>query len=229
MSRAPRIDIAGIPQHIIQRGNNRNACFFTGNDYRYYLGSLKKAADKCRCSIHAYVLMTNHVHLLATGAGAGSVSKMMQSIGRRYVRHVNAVHKRTGTLWEGRFKSSLVDTDLYLLTCYRYIELNPVRASLVDTPAAYRWSSYAYNALGRKDDVLSPHERYMALGRASAGRCSAYLRLFPKAINDDELVAIRNHVNQGKVLGAPGFQEKVERSLGCRARLSKQGRPKKVL
>ena len=229
MARPPRIDIAGIPQHVVQRGNNRKKCFFSDRDCHQYLQSLCLAAGKHGCSIHAYVLMTNHVHLLATGESAGSLSRMMQDLGRRYVRYVNKAHGRTGTLWEGRYKSSLVDSDRYLLTCYRYIELNPVRAELVIAPGDYRWSSFACNAYGRKNDIISPHECYQALGASYAQRCTAYQRLFLDLVTADELKSIRDHLNQGKVLGSAIFQEKVGRRLGRSVKLSRAGRPRNVL
>ncbi len=131
MARLPRIDVPNLPQHIIQRGNNRTACFFHDDDYRFYLQSLRHAAQKYACQVHAYVLMTNHVHLLMTAMEAGSISALMQSLGRRYVRYVNQTYQRTGTLWEGRFKSSIIESEQYFLTCSRYIEWNPVRAGLV--------------------------------------------------------------------------------------------------
>ncbi len=129
MARLPRLDMPGVPQHVIQRGNNRTACFFDPADYTFYLECLGEAAQKARCAVHAYVLMTNHVHLLVTAEVPGGLSLMMQSLGRRYVRYVNRLYGRTGTLWEGRFKSSLVESERYFLTCSRYIELNPVRAA----------------------------------------------------------------------------------------------------
>jgi len=130
MPRPPRLELPGVPLHVIQRGNNRAACFFGEVDRRFYLQCLAKSAARTDCAIHAYVLMTNHVHLLVTPGAPGSAAAMLQDIGRRYVRVINTIHGRTGTLWEGRFKSSLVDTERYLLTCHRYIELNPVRAGL---------------------------------------------------------------------------------------------------
>ncbi len=229
MARPPRIDIAGMPQHIIQRGNNRKVCFFAEGDYRHYLDSLYIAASKNGCSVHAYVLMSNHVHLLATGENVGSLSRMMQGLGRRYVRYVNMTHRRTGTLWEGRYKSSLVDSDRYLLTCYRYIELNPVRAAMVLAPGDYRWSSFAQNAHGQKNDVISPHRSYQVLGTSNADRCTAYQRLFQHSITAEELKSIRDHLNQGKVLGTPAFQDMVAGLLGRNVKLSGPGRPRKVL
>lgn len=197
MARLPRIDLANVPQHIIQRGNNRQLCFFAAEDYRVYLKSLLLAAQKYECFVHAYVLMTNHVHLLATGTTLGAVSLMMQSLGRRYVRYVNAAHRRTGTLWEGRFRSSLVDSERYLLACYRYIEMNPVRASIVATPGDYPWSSFSHNASGVSDSVITTHKCYTALADTHAARRKVYRNLFECPVDDDEIKAIRAHVNQG--------------------------------
>jgi putative transposase len=231
MARKPRIDLAGIAQHLIQRGNNRQACFFTDDDCRHYLKWLGQAAEKYGASVHAYVLMTNHAHLLATGAEAGALGRMMQSLGRRYVRYVNARYQRTGTLWEGRFRSSLIESDQYLLTCYRYIELNPVRSNIVARPGEYRWSSFNCNAGGKIDDLVNPHETYLSLGKTEAARLLAYRRLFRDAIDNHDIKTIRDHVNQGKVLGSEAFRNRVEAILNCRARLSAPGRPrrKKVL
>ncbi len=140
MPRKPRFTLPGVPQHIIQRGHNREPCFFSEQDYVRYKQDLKSACDKFHCHIHAYVLMTNHVHLLITPLTEFGISEVMQSLGRRYVRYINHEYKRSGTLWEGRFKASLIDSEAYLLTCMRYIELNPVRANMVKHTGEYRWS-----------------------------------------------------------------------------------------
>jgi putative transposase len=227
MARQPRIDLAGVPQHLIQRGNNRQACFYSDEERRRYLQWLDEAAQKYGGSIHAFVLMNNHVHLLATGAEAGALGRMMQSLGRLYVRYFNSKYGRTGTLWEGRYKSCLVDSDRYLLTCYRYIELNPVRAQLVERPGDYRWSSFHGNARGRAVGMLAPHETYLSLGKTAATRASAYRKLFRDAIGDEEIRAIRDHVNQGKALGSEGFISHVEATLQRRVRLVPRGRPRK--
>ena len=139
MPRKPRFNLIGIPQHVIQRGNNREPCFYAEQNYRRYLDDLREVAEKYRCRIHAYVLMTNHVHILVTPMVEYGISQMMQALGRRYVYYINMTYKRTGTLWEGRFKASLIDSDAYLLTCMRYIELNPIRANMVSHPGEYQW------------------------------------------------------------------------------------------
>ena len=167
MARLPRIDLPGIAQHIVQRGNDRQSCFAEPGDYGGYLQELREAAMKHGCAIHAYVLMTNHVHLLATPQSEGAISRMMQAIGRRYVACFNARYRRTGTLWEGRYKAALVGSSRYALACYRYIELNPVRAHMVRTPTEYPWSSHGHNALGLKQALITPHCAYMLSATAT--------------------------------------------------------------
>lgn len=174
MARLPRFVLPGQPQHLIQRGNNREPIFFAEEDYRFYLEKLQAACHRHDCAIHAYVLMTNHVHLLATPNTENSLSKMIQMLGRYYVQYINTNYQRTGTLWEGRYKATLIDSEHYLLTCCRYIELNPVRAGIVKHPSAYRWSSYHHNALGKADPLITPHSLYKRLGKDETSRQSAY-------------------------------------------------------
>ena len=169
MARIPRIDLPGIAQHIVQRGNDRHACFADDADYLHYRQELGEAALKHDCTLHAYVLMTNHVHLLVTPQVPGASSRMMQAIGRRYVGCFNARYRRTGTLWEGRFKSALVDSERYALDCYRYIELNPVRAGMTSTAFDYRWSSHGHNACGIQDPSASRLSRAERHRDATAG------------------------------------------------------------
>jgi len=154
MPRKPRFFVPEIPNHIIQRGNNKEAVFYEDEDYSAYKNILYESADKYGTKIHAYVLMTNPIHLLVTAGTADAISLMMQNIGRYYVLYINHKYKRTGTMWEGRFKSSLVDSDVYVLACMRYIEMNPVRANMVDSPHEYKWSSYRANALGDHDRLV---------------------------------------------------------------------------
>jgi putative transposase len=227
MPRHPRPDFPGIAQHVVQRGNDRLPCFFEEADYRRYLTHLREAALDHDCAIHAYVLMTNHVHLLLTPRASGNVSRMMQSLGRRYVGYINSTYGRTGTLWEGRYKACLVDSQQYVLTCHRYIELNPVRAAMVASPEAYRWSSYHYNAHGHSDPLLTPHPEYRALARDTADREAAYRDLFYHAISDDRLAEIRAYLQQQRVLGSPRFQAHIEAMLGRRAAIQPRGRPRK--
>lgn len=225
MARLPRLDLPGIPQHIVQRGNDRQACFADAADYLRYRQELGEAALRHNCALHAYVLMTNHVHLLVTPREPGGVSRMMQAIGRRYVGGFNARYRRTGTLWEGRFKSALVDSERYTLACYRYIELNPVRAGIVTTPEAYRWSSHARNAHGAHEPRITPHAAYLALGQNDDAQLDAYRRLFAD-IGTHDIDALRLHTQQQKPWGCDRFRRQIEslaqRSVAVRPR----GRPR---
>ena len=197
MARLPRFVILGQPQHIIQRGNNRQDIFCAEEDYHFYHEKLIESAKKHQCDIHAYVLMTNHVHLLVTPHTENGIGKMMQMLGRYYVQYFNHRYHRTGTLWEGRYKATLIDSEQYLLTCMRYIELNPVRAQdMVDHPAEYPWSSYAYNALGKEDKLLTPQLEYRRLGRKDQDRQSAYRQLFRACIPEKTLEALREATNK---------------------------------
>jgi putative transposase len=226
MARLPRLDIPGVPQHLIQRGNNRSACFFEEQDRFAYLDYLRETSQRNACAIHAYVLMTNHIHLLVTGGKKGAVSAMMQALGLRYVRYINRVYRRTGTLFEGRFKSSLVQSERYLLTCYRYIELNPVRAALVADPGDYRWSSYRHHALGDPNGLITDHSEYLSLGDTPGERRSAYTELIKEVLPDEDIAAIRLHLNKDCALGTRGFQDRIEAVAKRRARVAAPGRPK---
>jgi putative transposase len=213
MPRLPRPDIAGIPQHVVQRGNNRLPCFLDDVDRQTYLTCLLEASIRYGCSLHAYVLMSNHVHLLVTPADAGNVARMMQNLGRAYVQIFNARHRRTGTLWEGRYKSCLVDSESYVLRCYRYIELNPVRAWMVERPGQYPWSSFLGNVGEQHDKLLTPHEAYISLGKEPVDRSNAYRSLIAETISDDSLAEIRIYLQQQRALGSCAFQRRVEQQL----------------
>ena len=217
MARLPRLFLPGCAQHVIQRGNNREACFYTEADYKAYLSMLKDAALKYEVAIHAFVLMTNHVHLLMTPGDEQSISRMMQAQGRKYVQYFNFTHGRSGTLWEGRYKSTLVDADNYLLTVYRYIELNPVRASMVTHASEYPWSSYQGNALGKPIQLLTPHLLYRRLGKTAQERQMAYRALFRGRMPEHELAAIREASNKAWVLGDDRFKRQIEAKTGRRA------------
>jgi putative transposase len=227
MPRKPRFHLPGLPQHVVQRGNNRHACFFAEADYLCYLEALRTAAEKFGGRIHAYVLMTNHVHLLVTPDRENALSEIMQSVGRRYVRYVNKKYRRSGTLWEGRFKASLVQSENYLLACYRYIELNPVRAGMVKHPVEYRWSSYGANAQGAVDEVLSLHDEYRQLGTTASERQEAYRALFRNPLEPGAIADIRDALNHELVVGASRFKDEVETMTKRRTRLGKPGRPSK--
>jgi len=226
MARKPRIFLPEIPQHVVQRGNNREPCFFAEEDYRYYLECLSEAAKKYDCQIHAYVLMTNHVHLLVTSNEEYALSGMMQSLGRRYVRYINHTYKRTGTLWEGRYKASLVQTENYLLACSRYIELNPVRANMIETTGEYMWSSYNHNAWGKEDICVTEHDMYRRLGNNPVQQQVAYRELFRNHMNNEALHEIRDALNHEAILGSGYFKEKVEGILNRRVQPGKPGRPR---
>lgn len=225
MARRPRLELPGVPLHVIQRGNNRGLCFRADADRRLYLRLLGQAAARHRCSIHAYVLMPNHVHLLVTPERVGGVSGMMQDVGRRYVRLFNDSYARTGTLWEGRYKSSLIDSESYLLTCHRYIELNPVRAQLVPDPVQYPWSSHRHYARGSLDPVVTRHAIFEGLDSTEVGRRRAFLALFEAPLGNEALERIRTTVRQGWALGSEHFLIRVEARLGRSARPPKRGRP----
>jgi putative transposase len=229
MARQPRFDIPGVPQHVIQRGNNRQPCFLNEQDYHFYLESLREAVRQTGCHVHAYVLMTNHVHLLVTPESVGAISQAMQRLGRRYVAYFNSAYGRTGTLWEGRFKACLVDSQAYLLTCYRYIELNPVRAAMVDSVEGYAWSSYPANACGAEDPLVTPHAEYLSLGPTVDTRRAAYRAMFREVIGDDRIREIRAYVQKQRALGTARFQEAVEAELERAAAIQGRGRPKKIM
>lgn len=225
MPRRARLSVPGIPWHIIQRGHNRSACFYAEEDRLRYLQLLKELAAKFDCAIHAFVLMTNHVHLLMTPEQEDSAALLMKHLGQRYVQYINRTYRRSGTLWEGRFRSCLTQTEDYVLACYRYIELNPVRAGMVRHPREYRWSSYRVNAEGRSSKLIQPHDMYKRLGRNADGRREAYRGLFKAQIDEGVLEDIRSATNGNYVLGTTRFQEEIGRMLGRRVTQGKAGRP----
>lgn len=226
MARLPRYVIPGQPQHVIQRGNNRTPIFGAKEDYLFYLECLKQAAQAHDLAIHAYVLMTNHVHLLATPGHETSIGKTLQSLGRRYVQYFNYTYRRTGTLWEGRYKATVIQSEAYLLTCSRYIELNPVRSGMVPHPREYPWSSYHSHAYGKVDELLTDHPLYRRLGSSPEERHSAYRELFRSHLTEASLEAIRGATNKGWVLGNERFRAKVEALSGRRAVPLPKGRPR---
>ena len=213
MARLPRIDVPDLPQHLMIRGNNRAPLFHDDADRWVFMRHVEFASSAYGCALHAYVLMTNHVHLLATGHEHGAVSRMMQSIGRRYARFVNIRQRRTGTLFEGRFKASLVESDRYFLTCMRYIESNPVRAGMVSHPGAYFWSSFDANASGAPGVPLIAHGTYLSLANDSVRRAEAYKRLFDREIPEDDLAAVRASLHKDRVLGCDSFRADMEAKL----------------
>ncbi|HWA12517.1 MAG TPA: transposase, partial [Burkholderiales bacterium] len=197
-------------------------------DYLFFLDCLQQASEAHGLAIHAYVLMTNHVHLLTSPTQAASLPKTLQSVGRRYVQYFNYTYKRTGTLWEGRYRATLIDAEHYLLTCMRYIELNPVRAGMVEHPAEYPWSSYRGNALdAQADSLLSAHELYRRLGRSPEDRKSSYRQLFRAQLSKTDLEAIRESTHKAWALGNDRFRGKIEALAGRRTAPLPRGRPAK--
>jgi putative transposase len=224
MARRRRISHAGIPQHLIQRGNNRQVCFTDEQDMITFGQWLCEYSEEYGVAVHSWVFMTNHIHLLATPTGPNSVGLMMQALGRRYVRYFNTRHRRTGTLWEGRYRSCLVDSDGYLLQCQRYIELNPVRASMVAAPGDYRWSSYRTNAFGKHSRLVSPHALYQRLGTTPSERQCAYQALFKEVLPNDLVETIRTTTLSGLALGNDRFKQEIEALTGQSVRAGKPGR-----
>jgi putative transposase len=228
MPRRARIALPNVPVHLIQRGNNRQPCFFADEDYHRYLDWLSEYAAKTDCRVHAYVLMTNHVHLLISAEKADAGGALMKLLGQRYVQYVNRVYRRSGTLWEGRFRSCPVQEEDYLLGCQRYIELNPVRANMVAHPAEYRWSSYRANAQGEADALVRPHLLYESLGSDAATRQAAYRELFRYELEAEMVDEIRKATNGNFALGSERFAADVGKVIGRRAIHGHSGRPRKV-
>jgi putative transposase len=228
MARQGRYFLPEQSLHVIQRGNNRQAIFFQADDYVHYRDWLAQAATEYGCAIHAYVLMTNHVHLLVTPRAVGSLPRVMQSLGRRYVRHINNSYRRTGTLWEGRYRAAPIETERYFLACCRYIELNPARARMVRHPREYRWSSYRAHALGAVDALVADHELYERLGRTPADRQMAYRALFRDALDDRVIDDLRTGTNAGWPIGAARFKQHIAEALGRRVAPLPRGRKPKA-
>lgn len=223
MPRRPRQCPPGYPVHVVQRGNNRQVCFTSDSDLKAYATWLQQAAEKYDVEVHAWVFMTNHVHLLMTPNFSDSISRCMQSLGRHYVRYFNHRYLRSGTLFEGRFKSSIVQTGPYYLACQRYIELNPVRAGMVADPASYSWSSYRAHALDQRAALWTPHAEYLALGRTAESRATAYRQLFAQQLSGETVSDIRDALNASLVLGSDRFRKQVEELTGVRQHQLKRG------
>ena len=215
--------LPGVALHVIQRAVNRVACFRAEADYLVYLSQLRQLSAKHGCAVHAYCLMTNHVHLLLTPSAAHSVTALMRDLGRRYVPYFNRRHERSGTLWEGRFRSCIVESATYVIACYRYLELNPVRACMVNDPAAYLWSSYAVNSGARADPFISPHVEFDALAMDTQGRYAAYRGLFQTEMDESVLEAIRDATNGDYPLASEAFKASVIAPLGWRTGPGKPG------
>jgi putative transposase len=228
MARLGRYFVTDQPLHVLQRGRKGKPIFFRRDDYGRYRAWLAMAAAEYGCAIHAYVLMPNHVHLLVTPRDADSLPRMMQSLGRRYVRHVNAVRRRTGTLWDGRYRAAPIDSEAHLLACCRYIELNPVRAGMMAHPREHPWSSWRANARGAADAVVSSHALYRALGRNAVGRQRAYRALFRPALDPVFVAALRMATNGGWALGDARFKRRIAKAAARRVAPLPKGRPPKA-
>jgi putative transposase len=226
MPRIARLSLPGVPLHVVQRGNNRQACFFHAADYAFYLKTVLSCAVRYEVAVHAYVLMTNHVHLLVTPMEKAGVSRMMQLLGATYVPNINSQYQRTGSLWEGRFKSSLVDSEQYCLACYRYIELNPVRAGMCVSPGDYPWSSYGVNALNQYNPGIEPLPQWLALGETDLDRCSKYRQLVQSGVDQDSMMKIRFGLRKGLPTGDKRFKLEIEDALQRRLGDGRKGRPR---
>jgi putative transposase len=225
MARKPRMYLPDVPAHIVQRGNNRNACFFSDDDYLYYLEVLGQGLRRYGVKLHAYCLMTNHVHLLMTPMDKVGISRVMQHLGRLYVLYINRTYRRSGTLWEGRHKASLVNSEEYLLTCYRYIDLNPVAAGMVNTPEQYHWSSYRWHAWGSKNKFIHDHALYQKLGPTIKDRQCAYRDLLKLQIPDEDIHKIKKCLDYNYPLGNDRFKQEIETALGRAVGHNQRGRP----
>lgn len=225
MPRKRRFYQPGVPVHVFQRGHNRQTVFFDDQDYLAYLRFLKTSADALGCLIHAYVLMTNHVHLLVTPTAANDISLLFQGVGRHFVPYINKTYQRRGSLWEGRHKGHILESEDYFLICMRYIEMNPVRAGMAEHPAQYRWSSYAANAQGIDNAIIQPHKLYLSLGNTPEARQAAYRDLFATSINSDDLDLIRASLHSGTPLGNDRFKKQIESAAGCTVGFTKRGKP----
>jgi REP-associated tyrosine transposase len=223
MARHPRLIFPGLAVHIVQRGNNRNACFSADADYLTYLAYLRRLCPRYACEVHAYCLMTNHVHLLLTPAEPQACGFLMRDLGRCYVPYFNRRHGRTGTLWEGRFHSCVAESARYVLACHRYIELNPCRAGMVSGPDAYPWSSHACNIGMRADPLLTPHSEYLGLAGQERSRCSAYRGLFDQAFEPSLLRSIREATSGGYPLVSDAYKARMIAPPGCRIERGKPG------
>lgn len=226
MPRRARMYLPGLPYHLVQRGNNREPCFIEPENYRFYLDLWRTLSETYGVSVHGYCLMTNHIHFLVTPAEKSSISSAMKVVGSRYAQYINRNYNRTGTLWEGRHRSSLVQSDKYLLTCMRYIELNPVRARMVARPEEYRWSSYGVNAWGNQF-WLTPHREYLGLGESATARCHAYRELFRQHIDEADLHLIRKAAHYCQPIGGDRFRHIIEEKYGIKLGQMQRGRPKK--
>jgi putative transposase len=229
MPRQARIVVANTPQHIMQRGHNRQVVFAADDDFSYYLENLIDFKQKFDCKVYAYCLMTNHVHLVVDpGNNPESLALLMKRVAGRQTRHINKLEKRSGSLWEGRFKSSVVSTQEYLGSCCRYIELNPLRAGLVQAPEDYKWSSCAFKVNGTRDKLVDLDSQYLALGSNGPERQIAYKDYLVGTIPEDEMALIREALQRCQLTGSNRFRQEVSAKLGVRISNKRPGRPQKT-
>lgn len=225
MARLPRLSLPGYPHHVMQRGNNRQPIFTGPADYQFFLPLLEEAARQFRVALHAYVLMDNHFHLLATPESADALPRMMQAVGRRYVSYFNRSHGRTGTLWEGRYRSTLIQASSYLFPCMAYLDLNPVRAGLAVNPVGYPWSSYGHYAGLHSDKRVTPHPLFWTLGNTPFAREAAYTEMVRDGVSADQIAALTETVLRGWALGDPEFIAELQKNTTRRVGKTRVGRP----
>jgi putative transposase len=227
MPRTSRVVLPNYPHHVIQRGHNRQVVFVRDEDYLYYLENLYEWKRELGCKVYAYCLMSNHVHLIIDpGDRVENLALLMKRVAGRQTRYVNNLESRRGTLWEGRYKSSPIDKDSYLTACCRYVELNPVRARIVDDPGEYRWSSYRHKAGIENIDWLDEDPSYLGLGKTNKERERQYIESVKESIPKSEWDIIRQAVQRGQLTGTSRFIEEVEEKIGRRVEFWRQGRPK---
>jgi putative transposase len=220
--------LPGLPYHVVQRGNNREPCFIETENYQFYLELWESLSRRYGVSVHGYCLMTNHIHFLVTPHKKSSISNTMRVVGSRYAQYINKMYQRTGTLWEGRHRSSLVQSNRYLLTCMRYIELNPVRAGMVERPEEYLWSSYGTNAWG-DCSWLTPHAEYLVLGKGLVERQRAYRDLFRVQIDKKDIHLIRKATHYCQPVGSDRFRQIIEEKYGIKLGQMQRGRPSREI
>jgi len=228
MARLPRLIVPGQPHHVIQTGNNNQPIFRETEDYQAFLGWLRTAAKNYKVAVHAYVLMPDHLHLLVTPADADGLGQMMQWIGRYYVPYFNQKYGRSGTLWNGRYKTSLIDAEQYFMSCSRYIEFNPVRNGMVARAEDYPWSSYPHHAGLRSDGLIVDHPKFWELGNTPFQREAAYIALAEPALSEDEISLISKALLKGWPLGTEQFKTALQHKVKRQVLPAKRGRPFKI-
>lgn len=227
MARKPRLFAADLLYHVVQRGNNKNPIFFREKDYLIFLDILREAKSKHPCHIYAYCLMINHFHLLVKPKDKENISLLLKFLGAKYVRYINKTYNRTGTLWEGRFKCSIIDREQYFWNCLRYVDTNPIRAGLVKLPEEYTWSSCAFRVLGKYDSILDLDPWYESLGRDVLERQLRYRQFIRSNVSESECCLIRDMTRRNGIIGDDAFREKIEKVLDKKIVFRPVGRPSK--